>query len=1466
MMKYCSFPEADTIVLCNTCYQENNKTASAIDRPIKGLTAINEKMAAEPPAKTRQYAKAKLLQSVTTSLLSDEALLLAAIVDLLNSILEELGQPTYKNITLIREWLERELSPFIDIQFVRGKSNSGYLIRRKNVDIIATLFNALQRQRTAAIPDRQFQATPAAVNTDRYSTLDEQVLLQMSSEVYSQSKEWEPLRTMKDLTSASLNSIISLVSPRLWKLVWCLTSSKGKRNNSWSDADDAQKSTIYSARRITCLFLLAVMAHTANPACHYPLHLILADIVDSRSSSSELLDFLSRIGICSSRDTLDRMKTKSIIQRISGDLQEELSKKSFTITSIDNIDRSAPGKRISANSTERGFHGTSVQNVAPMPSQCMETMVRQPAVQEFNNSLPDSRSRSLCEAKVQCNFATVGPPLYLVQPRLPVCQVSVTALSLSPSEAQALQQAKEVVHDFMLGRIADEGSTLKVHFGSSVQQTNTEKSIQTIVGISPDSPDRMDTIKAVLDEIHNLHRIESGHHVVVGDQKIFSLVHRLKRQYGVDLDWVLPYPGDWHFLKAIQPILLKIYFHAGLGDLAAAAGYNGGNLTALQGCSSFKHTHTFLLEVFEGLYKYLLRTLNVTGSFSDFTSALEEHAASYSTLRLWGQFVTQDCMEYILLWLAIRCGQWNLRCGIVKSTSALFHAFDRRNYAELSAVHLADLCQLPNDVRDNFSKGAFVVSISGVPSRRQALDEAHESGVNRKTKAVLNRADAEYIQRTAHYIPYRAALQGNIIEQVLPNSQEGSELRPLANHGTAALQQTVSAIISKLEKVDMKKPGPLQNVFTGKIASNDEHRGMLDHRKIGQEKLKMFFESRVLSQISVQTTVRREKLATMTEKKKKKSRVKTTKPQKTMVLALKAQLYQSQVSQQAASAIGQQYSLLPKAFVTDNGTARQPTKSNMRKIFESRFPQAFSTGLQPPSNKATSAVIIDSMFIIQSAPLSHHLTFADYAKCMLGRWVVAMLKQGDSIHLVFDHPGRYGQSPKDVERTRRDGDSAPCTRSHTERFDLDSACPKANDWVSLLKCRSCKRRLVSSLATCCLKLFAMQNLAPNQTLVCAGAFDGEMVDQAWQSSSGVPPTRSERFDSKHEEADSRVWLHARQFERAVIYSPDTDVVMIGLPLFNQGLTTNVIVRYDTLHHGHHLYVNVNELHGCIQRDPDLAALPPEQRCKAMQTFYIATGCDFVSSFAGLGKKTFFKAFCANAAFVTGPLQVGSLAGGEEHDFLAFIRLVLCAYCSQHRSTFLTTPANLFAEMTDMAGSADQRHKEFLTNVRNTIWPKVAKEEDNVPSWTSLHCHWLRTQWVASVWSAALQPDYSPPALTSHGWKLALDDSVEVVWDTDESMQHIKQLIVSLTTGCRCKSGCKTRRCKCVKDGASCSASCKCLGCVNKTPNLSPQPPDVTGEQLQVAQGEDISTADESDGYSSSSSVSSVSSDSDGKIF
>ena len=88
------------------------------------------------------------------------------------------------------------------------------------------------------------------------------------------------------------------------------------------------------------------------------------------------------------------------------------------------------------------------------------------------------------------------------------------------------------------------------------------------------------------------------------------------------------------------------------------------------------------------------------------------------TWRFWVQFVFQDAMAYVSLFLAIQSGDWNLWLASVKSMAAVFIAFDHPNYQKLVSQHLEDVLTMPAPIIT-----AFVVSTSGRLWHSVAIDE-----------------------------------------------------------------------------------------------------------------------------------------------------------------------------------------------------------------------------------------------------------------------------------------------------------------------------------------------------------------------------------------------------------------------------------------------------------------------------------------------------------------------------------------------------------------------------------------------------------------------------------------------------------------------------------------------------------------------------------------------------------------------
>ena len=98
--------------------------------------------------------------------------------------------------------------------------------------------------------------------------------------------------------------------------------------------------------------------------------------------------------------------------------------------------------------------------------------------------------------------------------------------------------------------------------------------------------------------------------VLVGDH---TRICELKQEYGTDLDWVIPFIGDWHFLSNYQLVLMKVYYDAGLKDLAESSG-------------SYMSTHQFLLQAWETLYRQMFRAFKCAMDSDSEDSCFRPHS------------------------------------------------------------------------------------------------------------------------------------------------------------------------------------------------------------------------------------------------------------------------------------------------------------------------------------------------------------------------------------------------------------------------------------------------------------------------------------------------------------------------------------------------------------------------------------------------------------------------------------------------------------------------------------------------------------------------------------------------------------------------------------------------------------------------------------------------------------------------
>lgn len=217
----------------------------------------------------------------------------------------------------------------------------------------------------------------------------------------------------------------------------------------------------------------------------------------------------------------------------------------------------------------------------------------------------------------------------------------------------------------------------------------------------------------------------------------------------------------------------------------------------------------------------------------------------------------------------------------------------------------------------------------------------------------------------------------------------------------------------------------------------------------------------------------------------------------------------------------------------------------------------------------------------------------------------------------------------------------------------------------------------------------------------------------------------------------------------MLYSPETDVYHIGLPiLLKQQPQLDVYIQLCAWCKNSNRYLHVNAFLHALASDPDLAQVPLEKRASIMQMLYIATGCDYISYFKGIGKVFFLNVFYQHATFITsGSDPIGSLVDispeTAQLGLLAFVRLVGCGYYKKHLTGFkFSTPEELFHSIS--AISPEEQHKKWLKTIQSTVWERTFDESHYVPSYEAFSLHWKRCIWVMSYWSEATENQIEIP--------------------------------------------------------------------------------------------------------------------------
>lgn len=378
-------------------------------------------------------------------------------------------------------------------------------------------------------------------------------------------------------------------------------------------------------------------------------------------------------------------------------------------------------------------------------------------------------------------------------------------------------------------------------------------------------------------------------------------------------------------------------------------------------------------------------------------------------------------------------------------------------------------------------------------------------------------------------------------------------------------------------------------------------------------------------------------------------------------------------------------------------------------------------------------------------------TFLGYYENVFKQYFTNQLKNCSRIDIVFD---RYTSNSlkADTRESRGSGISIKVSDSTT--------IPK--QFKQFLCVNENKTQLFQLLAK---KMVTDEY--PGKQVLCT--YDDQVLTSTTMNVDSISPT-------SHEEADGRLLLHVKHavdsgHARILIRTVDSDVVVISISLFSQ------IQGIEELwiEYGCGKYRKLIPIHGiCSKLAPEIS--------RNLISFHSITGCDTVSTFCGIGKKTAWKVWMSFREIdgVWHQLCTGTSEIDDKcHDLLQ--RFVILLY--------------------DQASDL-----QSINDCRRVLFTRKNRAIENIPPTAdALTQHIKRATLQARIWNNSLIAQYTIPSPSNWGWKDSSGGSYRPVWTTiPEVSKHCVEL-----TSCTCRKRCTS--CKCVKMQIPCTKLCVCEG-------------------------------------------------------
>lgn len=458
---------------------------------------------------------------------------------------------------------------------------------------------------------------------------------------------------------------------------------------------------------------------------------------------------------------------------------------------------------------------------------------------------------------------------------------------------------------------------------------------------------------------------------------------------------------------------------------------------------------------------------------------------------------------------------------------------------------------------------------------------------------------------------------------------------------------------------------------------------------------------------------------------------------------------------------------VPPSLFHDDGSMRKTAKATLAKKLEATVGEASHL----PDAASHSAHVMDGMVTLQSLNDSGFQTFNDLGELVL-RKTLGLLNQNPNAHCVTIVYDRYdnSQSIKCFERERRGNTSNSKTHHITGtgnvpnyRLYLQSCGNKA------ALCLFVSNYIISA---------APARLKVQDTIVLAGGFEnGQDVRIVDHTGVHCLP----ELDSTHEEADTRMVLHAihlsRNYQTIIVKSDDTDVLVLLIYYVSRQVFGTASIFMHAGHGDRQRFIPVSEISKRLG-----TAL-----CESLPACHALTGCDTTSSLFKIGKTTALNKLEKNITELQG-LKTFGLTDRLQESLPVARQYALSLYGPKKK----------------VKGQPCASLDELRYILASTTDMPVAHLP---PTEDAFEQHVLRAMYQTAIWCHSHVPK---PVLwnpVGKGW-IQKDDSTlqPVLFKKEPAPKAVRDLTHLYCTDKDCS---ESRKCQCVSVGLQCTEYCSC---------------------------------------------------------